>query len=115
MTYVCNECGSTFYEPIIQAYEFEHAFGVKRGTVTVCPHCHSSFISEPKKCENKNCSNYRSLGSPLCVDCRADLLHRICAFFDTLTAAEIEQFEEWMDRSSIHHRKDWDKFYDSNL
>jgi predicted amidophosphoribosyltransferase len=109
MTYICNECGATFQEPKVLPYEFEHAFGVKTGTVYACPHCNSSYISEPSLCKNCNSYNYVKPGEILCKDCRSDLLHRICAFFDTLTAKEIEQFEEWMDGSSIYHRKDWGK------
>ena len=110
MKYICGECDAVFETPIQLPYEFEHAFGVRTGTVDACPKCHSGWISEAKPCKNPRCHEVRREGETLCDSCRADLLHRICAFFDTLTAEEEAQFEEWMDGSSISHRNEWEKY-----
>ena len=45
------------------------------------------------------------VGPVLCESCRMSLKRRVTEFFDTLTAEEEQQFDAWMEGSSITERR----------
>lgn len=96
--YKCLDCGNVFEEPKKIGYGIEKEY--------VCPICGEEYYEEAERCGNPGCMNYTVHGS-LCVACKAELLARVKTFFDGLTEAEEEQFDEWMDGESITGRDKW--------
>jgi len=107
MQYICRDCGETFSVPDYADESFEHAFGTEKRIVTVCPYCGGDYEAA-LPCRKAKCGGSRRSDEILCADCRSDLLHRLCAFFDTLTAEEEEQVDAWLDGNSITSRKNWE-------
>lgn len=107
MARICRDCGAQFRKAAQRPDGFTHAFGVERYTSPCCPDCGSDDISsDMEPCENCN-EQLRPRGEFLCRSCKATLIQKISAFFDTLTAEEEEQFDAWMDGNSITDRKNW--------
>lgn len=94
MNYYCNDCGCVFESGL-------------QGDI-LCPECGGSDIEEAVRCGNDSCIGMMRIRDYICADCRRDLLARVIDFFDTLTAEEEEQFDEWMDGNSITDRRKWE-------
>lgn len=68
MNYICGECGETFDEP--DYYEEHHPYGMTTAAerFSICPHCGSEHIGEPKKCSE--CGEYfYELRNGMCEEC----------------------------------------------
>ena len=105
--YICNDCEAVFDRPSIEDCSFSHAFGYERQYRRVCPECESPDISDaPDVCPQ--CGGSMRGTDTLCRSCRKELLSRVCSFFDSFTAEEEQQFDEWMDGNSISDRKKWE-------
>ena len=106
--FICNDCGTTFSDPKRVQDGFPHAFGVERYTENVCPQCESGNYEPGVPCGNPSCALPMRPTDHICTACRRVLHRNICKFFDGLTAAEEEQFNDWMDGDVIQSRKGWD-------
>ncbi len=115
MPYICNHCHCTFDDPARVDDSVDHAFGTERRYRDVCPHCGDDDIELGEHCRNFHCSNPRHSHEILCAECRKALYQRFCNFFDTLTAEEEKQVDEWLDGVSVTDRKNWEVAHDSSV
>ena len=95
-----------FNEPKPFLDGFSHAFGTEVYSAPGCPQCGSTDFRELDVCPHCE-SQLKAKYAHLCKSCHAELLARIQNFFDTLTAEEEQQFDDWMDGNSITDRKTW--------
>lgn len=100
----CDYCGVYFGEPSVSQYsEFVGGY-LRKYAEERCPICGCDSFSGADNC---SCSRPKLTGERLCESCKAALKARVVSFFDTLTAEEEEQFDDWMDGDSIANRKEW--------
>ena len=106
MIHKCIDCGLMFAEPAEVLDGFTHEFGQTIYRVPSCPNCGGRDFVEMDTCPR--CARHlKEKDAHLCPRCAGDLLRRIHDFFDSLTAEEEAQFDEWMDGNSITDRKTW--------
>ena len=99
--FICDVCGTGFDRPVKRTYR-EVIDGRSRiDEELLCPICLNDHYSPASACM---CGAPIHDGEHLCRRCRADLLQRVTAFADTLTAEEEAQFDDWMDGASIQER-----------
>lgn len=102
----CQDCGLMFAEPVAVLDGFSHAFGTEVYSAPSCPQCGGRDFAEMDTCPR--CARHlKEKTAHLCSRCAGELLARIHSFFDTLTAEEEAQFDDWMDGNSITDRKTW--------
>ena len=104
--YQCNYCDVCFDEPITVTYK-EH---LGENTTRLyrderCPVCGCDSFREVGECHQ--CGGPADVGQILCRKCKRSLKKRLVEFFDTLTAEEEQQFDEWMDGDTITNRREW--------
>ena len=97
--YYCELCGTFFDKPHIRTYQDPRA----EFQEVVCPVCLEPHIEEAAFCPA--CDQPMPVGPVLCESCRMSLKRRVTEFFDTLTAEEEQQFDAWMEGSSITERR----------
>lgn len=102
----CEDCGEVFSSPAAVKNGFSHPFGTEIFTEDGCPRCGSPDFREMVACERCN-EQLMPRDAHLCKSCRAELLVKVRDFFDTLTAEEEAQFDDWMDGNSITDRNSW--------
>ena len=108
MSFYCNGCKNIFSEPARKSDWFHHKYGVSKRTTLACPFCESTEIEEAVPCGTPRCNTgFMHRGERICLDCRRDLLFRVCAFFGELSDEEIAVFDNWMDGNSITDRGCW--------
>lgn len=105
MSYICEICGLEFDEPLRIKRAERYGEFILHPTTEICPACNLPYFSKAEPC---TCGGLRLEEDILCRKCRGELLKRVNEFFDELTAEEEEQFDSWMDGSSIEHRKNWE-------
>lgn len=104
--YICDHCGTPFDEPVTTRYRERIAEGIFREyTESHCPICGCEDFSPADLCPK--CGEAKLEPEILCKRCRDELKSSILYFFDTLTAEEESQFDDWMEGDTITHRKDW--------
>ena len=103
--YICDHCGTPFDEPVT-AHHAENLGEFCRAYETqACPICGCDSFSPADLCPK--CGEAKLAEETLCKRCRDELKNRVIRFFDTLTAEEEAQFDDWMDGDTVTHRKDW--------
>lgn len=105
MSYICHACGTPFHTPAIDHSSFAHAFGVQRDDAEVCPHCGSINFAEAYFCKNPGCDEYRRYQDELCRGCRAKLQQRFSEFLLSLSDAELDTLEDWIEGSDLNTLK----------
>lgn len=105
MSYICQDCGTSFPTPAIDHSSFAHAFGVQRDDAEVCPHCGSINFAEAYFCKNPDCSEYRRYQDELCPGCRTKLQQRFSEFLLSLSDAELDTLNDWIDGSDLNTLK----------
>ena len=104
--YQCNYCNVAFDRPTIVKYREHIGEDVTRTYEEErCPICGCESFREAGECQL--CGDICEAGDILCRRCKRSLKKRIVDFFDTLTAEEEEQFDEWMDGDTIMNRRKW--------
>lgn len=103
--YICDHCGTPFDAPtVIRGVEYLGEFD-RPYTEEHCPICGCEDFSPADLCPK--CGEAKLEPEILCKRCRDELKSSILNFFDTLTAEEESQFDDWMEGDTITHRKDW--------
>jgi ribosomal protein L37E len=103
--HLCDFCGTYFDEPVVIEHTEHLGEFQRRYTEEQCPICGSDSFSDADDCPQ--CGKPKPADVILCQDCRQNLRRRIVDFFDTLTAEEESQFDDWMDGESITSREEW--------
>lgn len=103
--YRCDYCGVFFDEPTVTRHSESIDRRIRRYSEEHCPICGGDSFTESNTCPG--CFGQKLLTDLLCDSCRESLKARVIGFFDTLTAREEQQFDDWMDGCSIQNRKDW--------
>lgn len=103
--YRCDYCGVFFDEPTA-AHHAESLNGhIRRYSEEQCPACGCDSFSEVNECPG--CQKPKLTTDRFCYPCRKALKTRVIDFFDTLTAEEEQQFDDWMDGDTVTNRRDW--------
>jgi hypothetical protein len=104
--YQCNYCDVCFDEPLIVSYKEHIGENMTRlYKEERCPICGCDSFREVGECQN--CDGIAEEDDILCKKCKRSLKRRVTEFFDTLTEAEEQQFDIWMDGDSIINRRKW--------
>lgn len=104
MSYLCDICSVAFDEPLVIKRTVRLNGWLHNEEEALCPLCATPYFSEADRCK---CGEVKPKSKNLCRKCKRELLERVTAFFDELTAEEEEQFDEWMDGDTITNRKAW--------
>ena len=106
--YICKNCGCHFCLPAEAPDGFDHAFGYHLRMKNVCPNCGDEAYEAAKLCENPYCDlAYITTDEIMCDSCKRDLYKHLCEFLDTLTPADINQLDRWLDGSSLSESEEW--------
>ena len=106
--YRCEDCRIKFETPIEVDDSFDHAFGWEKRTLLACPNCRSDRIETVVRCGNpRDNIGFMRPDDIICEDCRRELKKAVIGFFDRMTYEEEQQFDAWMDGTSIQDRKEW--------
>ena len=97
--YYCELCGTFFDKPHIRTYQDPTVDPRAEFQEVVCPVCLEPHIEVAAFCPA--CDQPMPVGPGLWESCRMSLKRRVTEFFDTLTAEEEQQFDAWMEGSSI--------------
>ena len=103
MSYICNDCKEVFLEPEVERGGFHHAFGFHREELPICPFCGSDDIEPAVTCPK--CNGDMAETDTLCRGCQDDLETKARAFFSSLTEAEVDQLDLWLDGIYIKDSK----------
>lgn len=97
----CKNCGDFFDVPLELDMGFDTHVGYVRQTADACPRCRSTNITTAERCSCGGWERYKQSEEPLCWECKRKLKKRVIEFFETLTADELEQVEQWASQISI--------------